>query len=476
MSYAYPGAPPALRDVDLELAPGDTTVLFGANGSGKSTFAYLPGGLAPHVLGGTLTGHVSVCGIDTRTHRPEDLFHLSGLVFQNAEAQLFSTTVRDELAFGLENLGLAPSAVEDRIQAVAERLDIGSLLERAPDTLSGGEQRLAALASVLAMDPPILLLDEPFAHLDWKFTPRIESVLTELRRSGKTVIVIEHRPGRFLSEAARLIVFAEGRVAHDGPCGAAAARVLNRMHLLPDYEPLRDSAPGEEVLTVEALHARVGDRPILQGVSLALRAGEVTALVGENGAGKSTLVRHLTGLARPAAGAVRLHGRNIAGRPTAELARHIGVCFQNSNDQFFTTSVRAEIEVGLRRNRAEGGRGIGELSRLFGLSNVLDRPPHRVSEGEKKRSAIAAVLALNPEVLVLDEPTVGQDAAGKEALASILNRLGSEGMAVLLVSHDLEFAAACSRRWVRLHAGRVVGVGSPEQVGLALHPWGRERS
>lgn len=473
MSYAYPGSPPALRGVDLELDPGTYSVVFGANGSGKSTFALLPGGLAPHVVGGTLSGQVSVRGLDTRSHRPEDLFSLAGLVFQNAEAQLFSTTVRDELAFGLENLGRDPAAVADRTQATAERLGIVDLLGRAPDTLSGGEQRLAAIASVLAMDPPLVLLDEPFANLDWKFIPRIESLLAELRRSGKTVVVIEHRAGRFLRDAERLVVFDAGRVARDGPCGEDAMGVLKGMRLLPDYRPLPANAPGEEVLTVESLHARIGGRPILEGVSLALRSGQVTALVGENGAGKSTLVRHLVGLARPAAGAVRLRGRSIAGRPPAELARHIGVCFQNPNDQFFTTSVRAEIEVGLRHRRA-GARDLGELSRLFALAGVLDRPPHRVSEGEKKRAAIAAVLALNPEVLVLDEPTVGQDAAGKEALASILNRLAADGLAVLLVTHDLEFAAACSQRWVRLHAGRVTGVGSPEQVGPAPLPAGME--
>jgi energy-coupling factor transport system ATP-binding protein len=219
---------------------------------------------------------------------------------------------------------------------------------------------------------------------------------------------------------------------------------------------------------VEALGARIQGRPILDGVSFALRTGEVTALVGENGAGKSTLVRHLIGLAKPSAGVVRLHGRAIRGLPPSELAPHIGVCFQNPNDQFFTTSVRAEIEVGLRRRLPGRGRGLEDLCRLFDLHAVLDRPPHRLSEGEKKRAAIAAVLALNPEVLVLDEPTAGQDAAGKESLAEALGRLSAEGTAVLLVTHDLEFAAACSRRWVRLHAGRVVAVGAPGEVGLPI--------
>jgi energy-coupling factor transport system ATP-binding protein len=464
VSYAYPGSPPALRGVDLELEPGTYSVVFGANGSGKSTFAFLPGGLAPHVLGGTLSGQVSVRGLDTRSHRPEDLFSLAGLVFQNAEAQLFSTTVRDELAFGLENLGLDAASVKDRIRATAGRLGIVDLLGRAPDSLSGGEQRLCAIASVLAMDPPLILLDEPCANLDWKFIPRVEAVLRDLSRSGKTLVVIEHRGGAYLRDAGRLVVFERGRIHRDGPCGPGAANDLKGLRLLPDYGPPAFGAAGEEVLAVEALSARIGGRRVLENVSFALRAGEVTALVGENGAGKSTLVRHLVGLARPEAGAVRLHGRSIAGRPPAELARRIGICFQNPNDQFFTASVRAEIEVGLRRSR-KGGRTLAALSRLFDLDNVLDRPPHRVSEGEKKRASLAAVLALDPEVLVLDEPTAGQDAAGKESLAAALRQLSHEGLAVLLVTHDLEFAAACSQRWVRLQAGRVTAVGRPEEVG-----------
>jgi len=471
VSYAYPGGSRALADLDLGLGAGSYTVVFGPNGSGKSTFAYLPNGLIPHVVGGALSGRVTVRGRDTHTHRPESLFHLAGLVFQNPEAQLFSTSVSDELAFGLENMGLAPGAVADRIRATADRLGIGDLLGRSPDTLSGGEQRLAAIASVLAMDPAIILLDEPFAGLDWRFAPRVASILRELSRAGKTIVVIEHRAGAYLRDATRLLVFDRGRVELDSPDGRDAERMLKARHMLPEYPPLpAPGTAGGEVLAVEALSASIQGRPVLDNVSFALHAGEVTALVGENGAGKSTLVRHLIGLAAPAGGSVRLRGHGISGRAPAELARQVGICFQNPNDQFFTASVRAEIEVGLRRRTPGGGSGLEELCRLFDLGALLDRPPHGLSAGEKKRAAIAAVLALNPAVLVLDEPTAGQDAAGKETLAAVIGRLSSAGTAVLLVTHDFEFAAACSRRWVRLHRGRVVADGTPQAIGL---PFGR---
>jgi energy-coupling factor transport system ATP-binding protein len=318
------------------------------------------------------------------------------------------------------------------------------------------------------MGPPIVILDEPFAGLDWRFAPRVAAILAELNHAGSTVAVIEHRAGDYLRDAARLLVFDRGRVALDAPCGRDAEPALRANRLLPDYPPLPPAGgTGDEVLAVDALCASIGGRPVLDRVCFALHAGEVTALVGENGAGKSTLVRHLIGLAAPSAGSVRLRGRSIGGRPPAELAREIGICFQDPNDQFFTTSVRAEMEVGLRRGRPRG-LGLEELSRIFELGAVLDRPPHRLSAGEKKRAAIASVLALNPAVLVLDEPTAGQDAAGREALATVLRSLSAEGLAVLVVTHDLEFAAACARRWIRLHGGRVAADGPPQESGLPL--------
>jgi energy-coupling factor transport system ATP-binding protein len=469
VSYAYPGGGSrALAELDLDIEAGSYAVVFGSNGSGKSTFAYLPNGLIPHVVGGALTGRVTVRGRDTRDHRPPSLFELAGLVFQNPEAQLFSSTVRDELAFGPENMGLAPEAVAGRIRETAERLGIVELLDRTPEALSGGEQRLAAIASVLAMAPPIVILDEPFAGLDWRFAPRVAAVLAELNRTGTTVVVIEHRAGDYLRDASRLLVFDRGRVALDGPGGSRAEPALKAKRLLPDYSVLPPAGgAGEEVLAVDALSASIGGRPVLEDVSFALCAGEVAALVGENGAGKSTLVRHLIGLAAPTAGSVRLRGRHAVGRPPSELAREIGICFQNPDDQFFTTSVQAEIEVGLRRGRP-GGMGLEDLMDVFELGAVLGRPPHRLSAGEKKRAAIASVLALNPEVLVLDEPTAGQDAAGREALATALRRLSAEGLAVLVVTHDLEFASACARRWIRLHGGRVASDGPPRESGLPL--------
>lgn len=464
--YRYPGGDWVLRGLELGLATGGYAVVFGANGSGKSSFVYLLNGLIPHFFGGTLEGDVEVEGLNTREHAPGDLFSRVGLVLQNPDAQLFSSTVADELAFGLESLGLPARQIEERIPAMAESLGIEHLLGRSPETLSGGEQRLVAIASVLVMDPPLLVLDEPFANLDWTFARKVRSLLAALHDRGKTVIVIEHRAGDFLQDATRLALFDNGRCSPIGP-GAAFRRTLEERRLIPAYPALSFPAVGETaapVLSIEHLDFSIGEKRILEDVSFALWTGEVVALVGKNGAGKSTLVRHLIGLLKPLSGDVRLHGRSIRGQAPSDLAHSIGVCFQNPNDQFFKTTVRDELEVGLRRRGATAVDGIVELCRRFRLSDLLDRSPYRLSEGEKKQAAIAAVLAMGPEVFVLDEPTVGQDAAGKEALAAWIGELARQGVALLLATHDLDFAAACAGRWILLDQGRVRGDGSAADI------------
>ncbi|MDO8944141.1 MAG: ABC transporter ATP-binding protein, partial [Desulfobacterales bacterium] len=385
--YRYPGGDWVLQDLELCLDAGEYAVVFGANGSGKSSFAYLLNGLIPHFFGGSLQGLVQVDVLGTREHATADLFHRVGLVLQNPDAQLFSSTVADELAFGLESLGLPAPQIEERIRATAASLGIENLLGRSPETLSGGEQRIVAIASVLVMDPPLLVLDEPFANLDWTFVRRVRSLLADLHRRGKTVIVIEHRAGDFLQDATRLAVFDSGRCSHIGPA-AAFRRILEERRLIPFYPALSSPAVSQTdapVLAIEHLGFSIGDKKILEDVSFALRPGEVVALVGKNGAGKSTLVRHLIGLLKPLSGDVRLHGRSIRSQAPSELARRIGVCFQNPNDQFFKTTVRDELEVGLRRRGGTAGDGIGELCRRFRLGGLLDRSPYRLSEGEKKQ-------------------------------------------------------------------------------------------
>ena len=474
VSYRDAAGQLLLGDLTLRIAPGAYAVVFGENGAGKTTFTYLLNGLIPYFFGGDLVGEIRIDGLDPRRLGPAALFHRVGLVLQNADAQLFGSTVAADLAFGLENLGLAPAAIAARIGAAAAALGIEGLLARPPESLSGGERRLAAVASVLVLEPDLLVLDEPFADLDWVFRRRLEEILADVHWQGRTVVVLEHREGAFLEDAEALAVFERGTCTFSG-AAREARRLLAAKGLLPAYPPRppATSNPAEAPrLSAADLWVELEGAPVLCGVSLALRAGEVVALVGRNGAGKSSLLRALAGLLRPAQGAVRLGAEELSSLSPRQRARRIGICFQNPNDQFFKPTVREELEVGHRLRGQDPPAAIAEL--WPGLEALLARSPYRLSEGEKKAVAIAAVLAADPAVLLLDEPTVSQDARGKEALAGQIAGLARRGVAVLVATHDLSFAAAVAHRAILLEGGRIRGEGTVEEIarGLGAEPPG----
>ena len=264
------------------------------------------------------------------------------------------------------------------------------------------------------------------------------------------------------------MVLEAGRCAFSGALaeGVQAPEFARLVPAYPPQPPTRTAAGGAPLLSVQHLDFSFGEAEILKDVSFTLQPGETAAIVGENGAGKSTLVKHLNGLLRPTGGDIRLRGKSIRNRPVAELAQRVGLCFQNPNDQFFKPTVREEVRVGLRPEMPAADHRFEDLCRLFRLSGLLDRPPQQLSEGEKKRVAIASVMAMDPELLVLDEPTAGQDAVAREALAGLIAEFSARGQAVLVATHDLQFAEACSRRWLLLHEGRLVADGSPGRSAL----------
>ncbi len=465
ISYRDASGEQLLGDLTLRIDPGAYAVVFGENGAGKSTFTYLLNGLIPHFFGGDLKGEIRLNGLDPRRQGPAELFHRVGLVLQNTDAQLFGSTVEADLAFGLQNLGLAPAPAAARIAAAARALGIESLLPRSPEALSGGERRLAAIASVLVLEPDILVLDEPFADLDWVFRGRVERLLSELHRAGRTVIVLEHREGGFLEDAQALLIFEKGSCIWNGPAREARRRLVQK-GLLPAYPPRPPGrgASGEPLLCAEELGVSRGGTAILSCLSLALRPGEVVALVGRNGAGKSSLIRVLAGIARPTEGRVQMGGEDLFRLSPRERARKVGVCFQNPNDQFFKATVREELEVGFRLRGKEPLTEASCAACWPGIERILERSPYRLSEGEKKQAAIAAVLAAEPEVLLLDEPTVSQDAHGKQALAGRIGELARRGVAILVATHDLSFAAAVAQRAILLEGGKIRAEGTLEEI------------
>jgi len=540
LCYRYPSSNGdwALQEITLDVEPGEYVLLCGASGSGKSTLARALNGLIPHFYGGELRGHVRVGGLDTREHSVGALLSRVGMIFQNPTVQLFNRSVAAELAYGLESLGLPRGEILRRVGESAEWTGIEGLLDHNPHHLSGGEQQLVALAAVLALHPQVIVLDEPYASLDPRNVARLREVLKRIGHSADppAILIAEHRLQHVAPDADRMLVLHRGRLVLDGPPGAVLARIddadLARYGLnLPPVvraaralgiasepgsvapltvagwqaavagsgarlDPQRvrealsagtlcperiEALEGELVLRTEALtFAHTRGQPVLREIDLTLYARESLALIGANGSGKTTLIKHFNGLYRPQAGRVWVLGRDTRRMRVSQLARQVGMVFQNANDQFFKVTVRDEIEAGARALRCYDAAWLDGLIGMLDLASLLERSPYRLSEGEKKRVAFCSALAAQPEILVLDEPTTGQDWGFRRTLGRLLGELRdlrAGAQAVVVVTHDLEFAEGCAGRWALMSEGTVIAGGTPDAVMAdrdALHRAGLE--
>ena len=468
--YRYPGGMEALNGIDFSVDEKDYLFICGANGSGKSTIGYLLNGLIPHFFGGYFSGTVEIFGTDTRNMSISDLFPRVGLVLQNADAQLFNSCVEDELAFGLESLELSGKDIEERIRETTELLHIDHLLKRSPDTLSGGEKRMVGIASILCLKPAILILDEPYANLDGPGISRVRECLQKIHRAGLTLVIIEQRVDGFLEDASRCLIVEQGKIIFNGEPSHAASLLISQ-GLIPRYPKRRNSKnftaflpddAEKPLLSVRNLSCRFNGKKILNDISLDIFKGEAVALLGKNGSGKTTLIKHLNGLYSPLNGKIEFNGKSIAGKTPVQLAEMVGLSFQNPNDQFFKSRVEDELLVGPQKIGKETEDWLEKICRLFQLENLLNRSPFKLSEGEKRRVAIASILAMKPGIVVLDEPSAGLDGRSKQILADILAKLTEEGLTTICVTHDMDFARAVADRWIMLDQGRIVATGLPE--------------
>jgi energy-coupling factor transport system ATP-binding protein len=497
VTYRYPGAEaPALDDVTLSIAEGELVVLAGRSGSGKSSLLRAGCGLAPHFYGGTFGGRARVWGRDTRAAGPAELADTVALVLQDPEAQTVMNGVRAEIELPLESRGLRGASLARAVEETALALGVADLLDRPVRTLSGGELQRVAIASALAVRPGLLLLDEPTSQLD---PVAAEELLAQLRRlnedHGTTVVLAEQRLERCLAAADRVVVLERGRVACDAApqefvAWAAGAHPellppAARMAALAGLEPLPVSVkqarlavrgagvsfPGPEQAPAEPRRRRKrskGPAPALalrkvwvdwddggggrvtalRGLDLELRGGETVALLGRNGAGKSTLLRVAAGVLEPGRGVVQAQG-------------DVALLVQTPSDYFLHEHVADELPADTA----------AETLRALHLEEVAHADPRDLSGGERQRLALGIVLAGRgigsgppPAVVALDEPTRGMDPPLKLELASRMQALADAGAAVIVATHDVEFAARVARRCVLLGGGRVVADGSTTQV------------
>lgn len=489
-TYRYPGAPvPALRDLSLEVPDGDFLLVAGDSGSGKTTLAHALCGLVPHFHGGSFSGRVEAFGLDTRAHGPRDLAGVVGFVAQDPESQAVVDRVEDEVVFAMENLGVEPTIMRKRVEEVLDALDLAPLRARRLETLSGGERQRVAIASVLAAQPRALVLDEPTSQLDPQSAEDVLGVLHRLNVDlGLTVVLVEHRLERVVQHADRLLVLREGRPLALGPPREVLARdsvgtPLTRLARALGWEPMpltvregrafasrlrvaaREVPPvagGEALVVADGLRVALGDREVLRGVDLRVARGETVAVVGRNGAGKTTLLRALVGLLRPHGGRRTVCGLDPATTPVERIARRAAYVPQLADSLLFHETVEEEVRFTLagRGSSLDAGAVLEEADLLaFARSN-----PRDLSAGQRVRAAIAAATAGAPEVVLLDEPTRGMDAASKDRLARALGAWRAEGRAVVLVTHDVELVARAATRVVMLAEGEVVVDGPVREV------------
>lgn len=514
---------PSPRDVDFDVQPGEVVLVLGPSGSGKSTLSLALNGLIPQSLPATLTGSVHVGDRDTVSTPVAELSTDVAMVFQDPDAQLVTGTVLDEVAFALENLLLPVAEVLSRSELALRRVGLWERRKWNPDRLSGGGRQRLAIACALAMGSPLIVLDEPTANLDSQGIDDVYDALEELLATGDhAVILVEHNLDAAMRFVTRVLVLDQfGRLAFDGPvdevlrgrteeliamgvwlpAATLAGRMLRARGILPENAPLpltpeelaatippgaahlqdestvagrpadqppsmRDSAlqvsPESPVIRARNLTVKRGRTEILHGIDLDFVLGSLTAVVGTNGAGKTTLIQTLAGVVPPPRGRVTVDGIDPARASPRDLSARIGFVFQNPEHQFITHTVFEELAHGLRLRGVpapEIAARVEEMLVRFGLVHKAEVHPFLLSGGEKRRLSVGTALITRPTVLVLDEPTFGQDQARADELLRLLTGLRADGTTIIIVTHDLQLVADHATHTVILADGRVAASG-----------------
>jgi len=505
---------PSLRDINLEVEAGQFVLITGPTGAGKSTFLMLLNGLIPHLLHGKLTGKVLINGQDTKTKTVSELATQVGITFEDPDTQIVSLTVEDDAAFGPSNSGVEREEIHRRVQDALSRTRLSGMKERNPFTLSGGQKQGLAIAGVLAMKPKILALDEPLSMLDPVGREMVIEILKDLaKNSGSTVIIAEQNPEPFLDLADRILVFDGGRVIKDGPVREVFEDVdklseigVKIPAMVAVFRELRNHGyfPQDFPLTVKEavalLKPLVGDKPppetsssednddkepiiitsnvqhrynetvmALRGVDLEIQANTITAILGQNGCGKTTLAKHLVNVLSPTnpEAKVLVAGLDIFQTSQRQLLEHINYVFQNPDDQLFQDSVESEIaygpkNMGMKKDQID--ENVEYALNFFSLSDFREIPPKQLERGLRTKTAIASIVAMDPTILIIDEPTTGLDILDSITIFEMLQNLVEAGKTVVFISHEMDLVARFAQQVFVMHEGEIMLHGSPTKL------------
>lgn len=518
LTWYYEGtSKAALNNINLKIKKGETVLITGPAGAGKTTLAYCLNGIIPHFFPGYLQGRVLIKNIDARTVEIGDISRMVGMVLQDYSAQLVQPTVIDDVAFALENFGFDPDEIQKRVEEAITITGLTGLENRNPHTLSGGEQQLCAIAGVLALKPEIIVLDEPVSSLDPIGAEKVSNLLRKLKeKENITMIIIEQRLDEFISWADKLIVLNEGKIIAEG----------KPLDILNDYEKLelmvryRVNVPQLFLLyyklkktynlpPLKSLSVKdfpidfLLDRPLkvtikehdfynvnpkldpiimirnltyvypngvkaLNNINVEFYQGEFVAIIGQNGSGKTTLLKHILGLLKPTSGKVIVCGLDTSVHGVTEISKYVGMVFQHPDRQLFKTQVKDEIAMSLRRfklTREEMERRIDDILKLVELQNYKNHGTFNLGLGERKRLALAATLATQPKILLVDEPTIGQDLKLKIEIMELLKRLNEQtNITIIFVSHDMEIVAKYAKRSIIMSNGKILIDGPTSKV------------
>lgn len=466
-SYTYNTAEnPVLKKVNLEVRQGELLLVTGHSAAGKTTLALAMAGILHHEIGGRIEGEITLKNRSIKDFDGmKELSRHIGMVFDDAESQLIFTSVEEEIRSGLENRGYSKKELIRRLEEVMEFCEISHLRNRAPHALSGGQKQKVALAATLALDTEVLILDEATAELDTKAVKRIFSILKRLKEAGKTIIIIDHNIEDFLEIGDRVVLLEKGRIkAIKSPADFAGSSPVSESGI---PEPARQAlyAPdnkGDErrpFISVKNLTQRYGEVLALDNIDLEIYPGELVAVLGENGSGKTTLVKHFNGLLRPYSGNVTIKSLDASGASVNELVKHTGLVFQNPDNMLFEDTVEAEIAFGLNNinvGGTEAEKAISSSLELVNLSEKLKVFPRHLSRGERQRLAVACVIAMKPELIVLDEPTTGLDAEESDSMMQLIRKLQQEGHTIVMVTHNMQIVKDHAERIIRMEAGKIV--------------------
>lgn len=514
LSFTYKNSDSeVLKDVDLSIEEGKFTVIMGRTGAGKTTLAMLPNGIIPQLVEGTVKGTIIAAGKDSSKYRVQTMAREIGLVLQDPETQIFGRTVDEDTAFGPRNYLVPRDEIKERIKSALNKVRLDGYEKRQTSQLSGGEKQRLAIAGILAMDPSIIILDEPTSELDPIGREEIYSTMVSLQKDQKkTVVAVEHSSQEISEKADNIVVLSDAHVVWQG----SPKDFFRELDLVERYgiKPLPVSKVGWELykkgfiakeeipLTVDDAYSlvlrlldgrKLGFSPAevprqertklievndvhyqydkskeaLKGVSFDIYEGDYVALIGQNGAGKTTLAKHFNSLFKPTSGRILVCGKDTKNEEPNTLAEQIGYVFQNPDNQIFSTSVYKEMEYGLKAlklSEEEMSKRIHEIAKLLDIEKVLEEHPFSLGKGERQRVAVASILVLKPKILVVDEPTTGQDWDGIQNMMKLIDELHANGTTIVMITHDMDVVATHANRVIVMAKGSIVADGSVRDV------------